>query len=246
MALRPTPSQTSSVSPYPSRQQRRFLDSTTGNAGSNGFNSRYVNGGTCDSTAAVTSATPCRTIGTCCNLMLGSKKNSLFKKVWGKRIRAIGSNRGANSYSGSSNDRAPSQTCERGTCQAAPFIPTNFSERHSVFFERNAKQFVNRLKCTQLINLENALLTGVAGPCVLVPREDVPLGDTRVPPTFLSMALWRWPDLPQDADLRSVPSCTQDHMNACINPYHSSVVHNPYNSSKLKDNFMHLYAIYPM
>uniref|UniRef100_A0A6A7GAA8 Mothers against decapentaplegic homolog 6-like isoform X1 n=2 Tax=Hirondellea gigas TaxID=1518452 RepID=A0A6A7GAA8_9CRUS len=172
--------------------------------------------------------------------MLGRKKKSVIKRIWRKRIQPPESP--TSSECPPSNHQSPSHPLSSQTnCFAQhassplsqslatntgvfPGSPQNNTIGNHSALKTSTLSILNQMKLEQLINLDCALEKGRTGPCVLVPNEEITIRrDIRVSPGFLSLVVWRYPSLPCDTILKSVPPCTPDHLYSCINPYHHTV-----------------------
>ncbi|XP_018018932.1 mothers against decapentaplegic homolog 6 isoform X1 [Hyalella azteca] len=163
--------------------------------------------------------------------MLGCRKKSLIRKAWRRRVkppeapRCLSQNTAtaANCTAQQGNSTAFAvQIQSQNGIPSGPSLHTILGNQSAL--KTSALSILNQLKVSELESLNAALEAGGAGPCVLVPNRDVLVGGVApLSPAFLSLAVWRWPDLPLDATLRPVPPCTPDLTQACINPYHSAI-----------------------
>ena len=134
--------------------------------------------------------------------MFRSKRSSLVKRLWKFRI----------------SDEAGSSSKKNGST-------TEDQELKSV-----TQSFFKRLKEDQLETLLQAMESkgGEKTACVPVSKSDLRLGRRTVSPYMLCCRVFRWPDLPRDAEMKRLPSCERQNEEKeaviCCNPYHWSLV----------------------
>ncbi|XP_013789665.1 mothers against decapentaplegic homolog 6-like [Limulus polyphemus] len=136
--------------------------------------------------------------------MFRSRRNALVKRLWKQRIvLAVADNEAV---------------CKMESHQELEMK----SVVHSV---------LKRLKEAQLEALVQAVESHGAEPsgCVLVPRGDLRLGRRTSPPHVICCQLWRWTDVWQPFELKSLHWCetANEHILICCNPFHWSRLYKP-------------------
>jgi len=134
--------------------------------------------------------------------MFRSKRSSLAKRLWKKRISGIDSNDEERRRQLEPIDRLDSQV---ETC---------------------VQSMLKRLKENQLQSLIRAIDSkgGEVSDCVLVPKVEIRIGKrVSIGPHVLCCQVWRWPNIRHSSDIKPLHWCncsTSDPIYVCINPYH--------------------------
>lgn len=135
--------------------------------------------------------------------MFRSRRTTLVKRLW--KLRVNDETRGSSEKEGSGS---PQDQELKSVTQA----------------------FFKRLKEPQLEGFLQAMESkgGENTPCVLVAKSELRLGRHTVLPHILCCKVFRWPKLPDDAEIKKLPCCATKNRindaNICCNPYHWSVV----------------------
>ncbi|KAI8493736.1 Mothers against decapentaplegic 7 [Branchiostoma belcheri] len=171
----------------------------------------------------------------CCgppDRMFRSRRSGLVRRLWRARVqvRRSADGEGEDESSGSGSEIGGS-TCGQAAdsdparpCGGGGRHPDDDPELKSVTFS-----VLKRLKERQLELLVQAVESrgGLESGCVHFPRPDVRIGRRTVAPHVLTCLLWRWPDLQQPHQLKTLICCQsygqQDGDSGptvCCNPYH--------------------------
>ncbi|XP_019622774.1 PREDICTED: mothers against decapentaplegic homolog 6-like [Branchiostoma belcheri] len=164
--------------------------------------------------------------------MFRSRRSGLVRRLWRARVqvRRSADGEGEDESSGSGSEIGGS-TCGQAAdsdparpCGGGGRHPDDDPELKSVTFS-----VLKRLKERQLELLVQAVESrgGLESGCVHFPRPDVRIGRRTVAPHVLTCLLWRWPDLQQPHQLKTLICCQsygqQDGDSGptvCCNPYH--------------------------
>ena len=221
------------------------VTSTTGNAGSSG-------GGGCGSSHGgvnkdATAASPftrgggegllgasCRARRSYRSFMLGGQKTELAGRLFRRRLKtAPSANRAQVSVEEDElSPLSPSQSHLRH--HNPPYLSgekrpeEDCTPLRKQQIDTAGREILRQMKLEDLKQLEIVLDDGCGGPCILVPKDGIPMqGGGRVSPEHLCLRLYRCSDLPRNAQLRSVPSCSAGAGSACFNPFHTLVLCTP-------------------